>query len=193
MVSPIGSQAISRRILSDPVSTEQLINTPKYRGTHMTITKTMKRAFATAAIAGSAFALATPAAAQMTVFEDYQPSDAIYEMVTVDIEPGEFETYLENLKGTWVAANEVAKSLGHIEDYAIYSNTNGAGDNFDLLLVIKYSSTADLAPSKKRYDEFMARWGEQRVESNQRTVRDVYNKIRELTGQWHVREITFND
>lgn len=159
----------------------------------MTIAKTMKRAFATAAIAGSAFALATPAAAQMTVFEDYQPSDAVYEMVTVEIEPGEFETYLENLKSTWVAANEVAKSLGHIEDYAIYGNTNGTGEQFDLLLVVKYSSTADLAPSKERYDEFMAAWGEQRVERGQQVVREVYNEIRELTGQWHVREITFND
>ena len=159
----------------------------------MTITKTMKRAFATAAIAGSAFALATPAAAQMVPFEDYEASASVYEMVTVDIEPGEFETYLENLKGTWVAANDVAKSLGHIEDYAIYANTNGAGEQFDLLLVVKYAKTADLEPSKKRYDEFMAAWGEQRVESNQRTVREVYNNIRELTGQWHVREITLND
>lgn len=159
----------------------------------MTITKKFSKAFATAAIAGSALALATPAAAQMVPFEDYTPSDAVYEMVTVDIEPGEFETYLENLKGTWVAANEVAKSLGHIEDYAIYGNTNGAGDAFDLLLVIKYSSTADLAPSRERYLEFMEAWGNQNQDSNQQTVREVYNKIRELTGQYHVREITLND
>ncbi|MBT8432801.1 MAG: hypothetical protein HKP43_02985 [Altererythrobacter sp.] len=159
----------------------------------MTFSKKLTKAFATAAIAGSAFALATPAAAQMVPFEDYEASASVYEMVTVNIEPGEFETYLENLKGTWVAANDVAKSLGHIEDYAIYANTNGAGDQFDLLLVVKYAKTADLEPSKQRYDEFMAAWGEQRVESNQRTVREVYNNIRELTGQWHVREITLND
>lgn len=159
----------------------------------MTIAKKLSRAFATAAIAGGALALATPAAAQMQVFEDYEPSDAVYEMVTVEIESGEFETYLENLKETWVAGNEIAKELGHIEDYAIYGNTNGTGDQFDLLLVVKYGSTADLAPSKERYQEFMARWGEQRQASSQRTVREVYNNIRELTGQWHVREITFND
>lgn len=147
------------------------------------------RTFVATAFAGSALALATPAAAQMEPFTDYEPSDEVYEMVTVNIEPGEFETYLENLKGTWVAANEVAKRLGHIEDYAIYSNTNGAGEDFDLLLVVKYGSTADLAPSKERYDAFMAEWGKQRQDSNQRTVREVYNKIRELTGQYHVREI----
>ncbi len=159
----------------------------------MTYAKKLSRAFAAAAIAGSALALATPAAAQMQVFEDYEPSDAVYEMVTVDIEPGEFETYLENLKATWVQGNEIAKRLGHIEDYAIYGNTNGAGDQFDLLLVVKYSSTADLAPSRERYQVFMEEWGKQRQDNADRTVREVYNKIRELTGQWHVREITFND
>jgi DNA polymerase III delta prime subunit len=156
----------------------------------MTYAKKFTRAVAAATLAASAFALATPAVAQMVPFEDYEASDAVYEMVTVDIEPGEFETYLENLKNTWVAANEVAKRLGHIEDYAIYSNTNGAGDDFDLLLVIKYASTADLTPSRERYLEFMEAWGNQNEDSNQRTVREVYNKIRELTGQWHVREIT---
>ena len=156
----------------------------------MTYANKIARTFAAAALAGSALAMATPAAAQMQPFEDYEPSDAVWEMVTVNIEPGEFETYLENLKETWVQGNEIAKRLGHIEDYAIYGNTNGAGDDFDLLLVIKYASTADLAPSKERYQAFMAEWGKQRQESSQRTVREVYNNIRELTGQYHVREIT---
>lgn len=156
----------------------------------------MKKVSATArsilatAVAGSVLALSSPAAAEMRPFTDYEPSDSVYEMVTVNIEPGEFETYLENLKATWVQGNEIAKRLGHIEDYAIYANTNGAGKDFDLLLVVKYASTADLAPSKERYDAFMAEWGSQREENSQRTVRDVYNKIRELTGQYHVREIT---
>ena len=140
-------------------------------------------------LAASAFMIATPASAQMQVFEDYEPSDAIYEMVTVNIEPGEFETYLENLKQTWVQGNEIAKRLGHIEDYAIYANPNGAGDALDMVLMIKYSSTADLAPSKERYQAFMREWGKQREESSRKTVREVYNNIRELTGQYQLRKI----
>ena len=148
------------------------------------------RSFAAIALASGAIAISTPAAAQMQVFEDYEPSQAVWEMVTVNVEPGEFETYLENLKNTWVQGNEIAKRLGHIEDYAIFGNTNGAGKDFDLILLVKYGSTADLAPSKERYQAFMREWGKQREESSQKTVREVYNNIRELTGQYQLREIT---
>ena len=152
--------------------------------------KNISRSTMSLMLAASAFMIATPASAQMQVFEDYEPSDAVYEMVTVNIEPGEFETYLENLKQTWVQGNEIAKRLGHIEDYAIYANPNGAGDALDMVLMIKYSSTADLAPSKERYQAFMREWGKQREESSQKTVREVYNNIRELTGQYQLRKIT---
>ncbi len=152
-------------------------------------TKSISRSAMSFVMAASAFMIAAPASAQMQVFEDYEPSDAVYEMVTVNIEPGEFETYLENLKETWVQGNEIAKRLGHIEDYAIYANPNGAGEALDMVLMIKYSSTTDLAPSKERYQAFMREWGKQREESSQKTVREVYNNIRELTGQYHLREI----
>ncbi len=153
-------------------------------------TKRISRSVKSFVLATSVFMIAAPASAQMEIFKDYEPSDAVYEMVTVNIEAGEFETYLENLKQTWVQGNEIAKRLGHIEDYAIYANPNGAGDALDMVLMIKYSSTADLAPSKERYQEFMREWGKQREESSKKTVREVYNNIRELTGQYQLRKIT---
>jgi hypothetical protein len=61
--------------------------------------------------------VATPAVSQLTVFEDYTPSDGVVEMTLVNVEEGMMDTYLEGLRGTWVAANDVAKRLGHIEDY----------------------------------------------------------------------------
>lgn len=142
------------------------------------------------AVAATALLITAPASAQMTPFEDYEPSVAVWDMVTVNVQPGEFETYLENLKQTWVQGNEVAKKLGHIEDYYIYANTNGAGEDFDLILLVKYSSTADLEPSKAKYEAFMREWGKQREEQSRETVREVYNNIRELTGQYLLREIT---
>lgn len=145
------------------------------------------------AVAGSTLAMATPAAAEIRPFEDYEVSDAVYEMVTVDIDAGEWETYLENLRATWVAGNETAKRLGHIEDYAIYTNMNGEGEAFDLLLVTKFAKTADMGPSKKRYAEFMEAYGADNEARGERTVREVYNKIRRLTGSYHVREVTFID
>ncbi|HKJ16401.1 MAG TPA: hypothetical protein VJ984_03510 [Xanthomonadales bacterium] len=68
--------------------------------------------------------------------------------------------YLEGLKNTWVAGNEVAKELGHIEDYAIYSNQYGSSDDFDLVLVVKFASTDHIAPNRERYNEFLDAWGQ---------------------------------
>lgn len=144
-------------------------------------------------LAGGALLASAPASAEIKMYEDYEVSDSVYEMVTVDIDAGEWETYLENLRATWVAGNEVAKRLGHIEDYAIYTNMNGEGEAFDLLLVIKFAKTSDMGPSKERYAEFMTAYGAEQEERGQRVVRDVYNKIRRLTGSYHVREVTFVD
>ncbi|WP_394730828.1 hypothetical protein [Altererythrobacter sp. GH1-8] len=136
----------------------------------------------------TALAFATPAAAQMQVYEDYTPSDEVVEMTTVKVDSGQFETYLEGLKSTWVAANEVAKELGHIKGYAIWGVPYGTNE-VNLILTITYPSTAHTAPSKERYDEFMARWGEERMDSNNKTVLELYNKIREIKGVYLLRRI----
>ena len=134
--------------------------------------------------------VAAPAAAQLKVWEDYEVSDATWSLTTVNLEPGTMGIYLEGLKSTWVAANEVAKSLGRIEDYSMYANQAGAGDAFDLLLVIKYPSTEMMGPSQERYNAFMEAWGEENMDSSNETVRDLYNEIREIQGEYFVREIT---
>ena len=124
------------------------------------------RQFAACLIALAVFA-AAPVTAQLKVWEDYEVSDAVWSLTTINLEPGTQDIYLDGLKSTWVAANEVAKSLGHIEDYSIYVNQTGAGDAFDLLLAIKFPSTEMMGPS-----------------------RELYNEIREIMGEYMVREIT---
>ena len=136
-----------------------------------------------------AVCIAAPATAQLEVWKDYEPSDAAWSLTTINLEPGTGDIYLEGLKSTWVAANEVAKRLGHIEDYSIYANQAGAGDEFDLLLVIKYPSTEMMGPSQERYNAFMEAWGEENMDSSNETVRELYNEIREIQGEYYVREI----
>ena len=73
----------------------------------------MKNRFYAALTAAAAIALAasaTPAAAEISEWEDYQISDSLWELTTVTVEPGQFETYLEGLMSTWVASNESARS-----------------------------------------------------------------------------------
>ena len=134
--------------------------------------------------------IATPAAAQLEVWEDYEVSDAVWSLTMVKLDPGTQDIYLEGLKSTWVAANEVAKSLGHVEYYAIHANQAAAPGAFDLLLVIKFPSTEMMAPSRDRYNAFMEAWGQENQDASNKKVLELYNEIREIQGEYMTRTIT---
>lgn len=140
------------------------------------------------ACAAGALALATPAAAQMQVYEDYTPSEEVVEMTTIKVDEGQFETYLEGLKETWVKSNEVAKKLGHIKNYAIWGVPYG-DNTVNLILTITYPSSDHIGPSKERYDQFMAEWGKERQDASNKTVIELYNKIRKIQGTYLLRRI----
>jgi hypothetical protein len=142
--------------------------------------------FASALILG---VCAMPAAAQLEEYKDYEFSDAVWQMTTVRVDQGQFETYLEGLKSTWIGANEVAKKLGQIEDYHIYANEAPAGGAFDLILMIKLPSTAMMGPSKQRYDAFLDAYGKANIDKGNETVLKLYNQIREIQGVYLLREV----
>ena len=145
--------------------------------------------FALVAIFGLAMA-ATPASAQLQPWEDYEASDSVWVVTHVDLDPGTMGIYLEGLKSTWIAANEVAKELGQIKDYAIYSNQFGADEDFDLVLVVQMDSTDDIAPNRQRYDEFLEAYGQANIDKANDKVLELYNKIRRIKGTYMLREIT---
>jgi hypothetical protein len=130
-----------------------------------------------------------PASAQLQPWEDFEASDSVWLVTHVDLDPGTFGIYLEGLKSTWVAANEVAKELGQIKDYAIYSNQYGGADEFDLVLVIEMESTADIAPNRERYEAFLEAYGQANIDQGNETVLELYNKIRRIQGNYLLRKI----
>ncbi len=148
------------------------------------------RTFAVSCCMLSSVFLAAPIAAQLEVWEDYEVSDAVWSLTMVKLDPGTQDIYLEGLKSTWVAANEVAKSLGHVEYYAIHANQAVAPGAFDLLLVIKFPSTEVMGPSRERYNAFMEAWGKENQEASNEKVLELYNEIREIQGEYMTREIT---
>lgn len=150
----------------------------------------MKCAAAMLALAMAFAMFANPAVAQLQPWEDYEASDSVLVVTHVDLDPGTMGVYLEGLKATWIAGNEVAKELGHIEDYAIYSNQYGSADDFDLVLVVEMAGTADTAPNRARYDEFMEAWGRENMDQANETVLELYNKIRRIQGTYLLRKIT---
>lgn len=144
------------------------------------------------AVAFAAAMLSTPAAAQFREYEDYTYSDSVVQLTTVRVDPGRFETYLEGLNSTWVAANEVAKELGHITNYGIYVNQAAASGSFHILLVVEFPGE-NMQPSRARYDAFLAAWGEANRDSSNETVINLYNEIREIQGDYLVREVEMVD
>jgi hypothetical protein len=138
----------------------------------------------------ASMALARPAAAQLEAYEDYNISEATSIVTAVKVKANMLDYYLEGLKETWVASNDVAKSLGQIEGYNIYTSALPESGDFNLLLVVHFKNTGDVGPSKERYEAFMQAWGERRQEQSRETVR-TYPDVREITGDYLMNEITF--
>ena len=131
-------------------------------------------------------------AADFRIYQDYTLSDSVINVTTVRVNQGSADDYLEGLAQTWVAANEVAKELGHIESYSIYASDLPRSGDFNMILVVRFADTAALAPSRERYDAFMQAWGESRRERTQEIAKD-YPSMREITGEYNMREVTLLD
>ena len=140
-------------------------------------------------LAAIAIVFASSAAADLTPWEDYEVSDAVWSVSTIKVHPNMDDAYLEGIKKTWVASNEVAKKLGQIEDYAIYRSDLPQSGDFNLLLVVKFANTADLAPNKARYETFMKEWGEAQAQETSDYAQQNYPAMREITGQYYLRKI----
>ncbi|MGE4072466.1 MAG: hypothetical protein AB7E72_14955 [Lysobacterales bacterium] len=138
----------------------------------------------------TAMGLAQPAFAQLKPYTDYDTSTSVSSVTTVHVDANMIDYYLEGIRGTWVASSEAAKKLGHIEDYAVYVSELPLSGDFNVVLVTRFKSAADMEPSKERYDAFMKAWGEANEAKTKETVKS-YPGIRQITGEYRLREITF--
>jgi len=137
-------------------------------------------------------ALPATAMAQLEPYADYTVSDSVSTVTTVKVNANMIDRYLEGVRRTWVASNEASKRLGHIQDYAIYvSDLPNSGD-FNLLLVVTFANTADLAPNRERYQAFMREWGQRNREMTEEVTTTVYPNLREITGEYLMRQLTIN-
>jgi cytochrome b len=134
--------------------------------------------------------VATVALADLTPWKDYELSEAVWSVSTIKVDSNMGEAYLEGIKRTWVASNEVSKKLGQIEDYKIYLSDLPDSGQFNMMLVVKFKSTGELGPNKARYDAFMKEWGEARDKETTDFAQKNYPAMREITGQYLMREVT---
>ncbi len=140
---------------------------------------------------GLAVALASPAVAQLKPYQDYTVSDSISNVSTVKVKENMIEDYLQGIQSTWVASNTVAKRLGHMLDFHVYVSDLPNSGEFNVMLVATFANTSDLAPNKARYEAFMKAWGTANEASTRTTSTTVYPNLREITGEYLMREVTF--
>lgn len=135
--------------------------------------------------------LSGTAIADLEPWADYEVSDAVWSVTTIKVDPNMDDAYLEGIRDTWVTSNETAIKLGYIESYSIFRSDLPQSGDFNLILVIKFANTSDLAPSRERYEAFMKEVG--KATSDERTdyAQKNYPGMREITGQYQMREITF--
>ncbi len=134
--------------------------------------------------------VASPVFADLEPWADYEVSDAVWLVTTVKVDANMGDAYLEGIKQTWAASNEVAKELGQIEEYSIFRSDLPQSGYFNLLLVIKFANTTDLAPNKERFEAFIEAWGQANADASTEYAQKNYPGMRKITGDYMMREIT---
>jgi len=140
---------------------------------------------------GLAVAISTPASAQLKPYQDYTVSDSVSNVSTIKVKENMVEDYLQGIRNTWVASNAVAKQLGQMQDYKVYVSDLPNSGEFNVMLVATFANTSDLAPNKARYEAFMKAWGTANEASTRTTTTTVYPNLREITGEYLMREVSF--
>ncbi len=133
---------------------------------------------------------ASVAAADLEAWTDYDISDGLSNVTTVKVDSNMIDEYLEGLRDTWAPANEVAIKLGQIKSYSIFVSDLPNGGDFNVILVVRFKDAGALQPKKVDYEAFMKEWGEANQEKSDRIFL-TYPDIREIVGEYNMREITF--
>lgn len=130
------------------------------------------------------------AMADLEPWKDYEVSETVLSVSTIKVNANMDDAYLEGIRETWVKSNEVAKKLGQIVDYRIYRSDLPQSGDFNIVLIVELKSSADLGPSKARYDAFVKEMSRERLDENTEMAQRDYPAMREITGQYLLREVT---
>jgi hypothetical protein len=148
----------------------------------------MKRLLIAASAAGLAFASTAQA---FEVFTDYTPSQDVWNVTFVRVNPNRVDDYLEGLKQTWLSGCEIGKKLGTIVDCAVYLSETTANRDFNLVLVTHAPNAAASDPNADRYKAFMAEMRARIAQDKQDALVEGYEELRTFYGEQNFRLITF--
>ena len=126
--------------------------------------------------AGAAFAQAS----------SYTPG-TVWTFSNIQIEPGQFENYMDFLSTTWKKSNEFGKKEGNVVSYHVFQVNNPRNGEPDLILAIEskdYLSNAEQLALQKKFEAFMAM--DQRKMQSAGGERKV---MRKLVGSMELQEL----
>jgi len=125
---------------------------------------------------------------RLELYEDYDLGTDIMTVTTVKVDANMEDVYLAGLQQSWVKAVKLQKELGFINDWKIYGSDLAQSGDFNMMLIVTFNNSADLEPSKQKYDAFMKKWSEADTKmSNEISAK--YPEVRTLTGEYRMREI----
>jgi hypothetical protein len=134
-------------------------------------------------IAASLLLLGTTSFAQSS---SYTPG-TVWTFSNIQIEPGQFENYMDFLASIWKKSNEFGMKEGNVVSYHVLSVNNPRHGEPDLILAIEtkdYMTNADQLTLQKKYEAFMAM--DQRKMDTAGGERKV---MRKLVGNMELQEL----
>jgi hypothetical protein len=142
--------------------------------------------------AAAVAALACSSAAQaFEIYTDYTPSKEVWNVTMVKVNPNRIDDYLAGLKQTWLSGCEISKKQGTVLDCFVYLSDTASNRDFNMMLVTKFPSAANLDPNAEQFKAFQAAMRAQLAQDKQDALVVGYEEMRTFFGEQFFRRIDF--
>ena len=113
-------------------------------------------------------------------------------VTTVRVAPNRIDHYLAGLAESWVPANEISKEMGLIKGHTIWVSELPNGGDFNVVLVVAFDSPAqrDKINDPATFAELERKVSEKLSEEDRFQVTEGYTQIRDIVGEYVLREVT---
>ena len=149
----------------------------------------MKRMMVCLTFTLTCFLVTAPAYGQLDFGEDYTTSDEVFQVVHVKVDSNMVDYYLEGIKQTWAAANDLAVELGQMDSYRIYVSILQDSGDYNLTLVSEFKDLAQFDKGRTNFKAFEEAWLKRLSEEKQREIVKTYPGMRKIVGEYLVRRI----
>lgn len=146
-----------------------------------------------AALAFAPQVLAQPAS--LTYGEDYTVSNEVHSISTVKVEANRVDHYLAGLSRGWIPGNELSIEMGMLKDYKIYVSELENSGHFNVMLVRVFENAAQrsMLQDPDRMAAFRERMEAILSEAESFQITEGYTQIREINGEYLMREVVMED